>query len=88
MAIEDSAALAQCLKQCGSVEKGLEAYERVRRKRTIRIQRISRRNGRIFHLTGTSAWARNWAAQHMGERILRNVHDYDVFASINRHFKD
>jgi salicylate hydroxylase len=88
MAIEDGAALAQCLKKCGSVEKGLEAYERVRRKRTIRIQRISRRNGYIFHLTGTSAWARNWAAQHMGERILRYVHDYDVFASINRYFKD
>jgi len=24
----------------------------------------------------------------MGERILRYVHDYDVFASINRYFKD
>ena len=87
MAIEDGAALGQCLKTYGSVEKGLEAYECIRQERTIHIQRISRRNGRIFHLTGTSAWARNWAAQHMSQRIMRYVHDYDVFASINRYLK-
>ena len=88
MAIEDGAALAHCVKKCASIENGLEAYERVRRKRTTRIQRISRRNGYIFHLTGAAAWVRNRVASRMGERILQHAHDYNVFASVNEYFKD
>ena len=87
MAIEDGAALAHCIKKCASIENGLAAYERVRRKRTIRIQQISRQNGYIFHLTGTAAWVRNRVASLMGERILRHAHDYNVFASVDEYFK-
>lgn len=88
MAIEDSAALAQCIKRSVSIEKGLQAYERVRRKRATGIQRISRRNGYVFHLTGTAAWLRNTAAPRVGKHILRHTHGYDVFASLNEYFKD
>tara|TARA_B100001750_G_scaffold26097_1_gene17314 strand:- start:229 stop:495 length:267 start_codon:yes stop_codon:yes gene_type:complete len=88
MAIEDGAVLAQCVSKSSSVEDGLATYEKIRRKRTARIQRLSRGNGYIFHLIGPAAWARDRVASHAGERLLDSIHHYNVFTSLNKHFKE
>ena len=88
MAIEDGAVLAQCVSKSSSAEDGLATYEKIRRKRTARIQKLSRRNGHIFHLIGPAAWARDMLASRAGERLLHRIHQYDVFTSLNKHFKE
>lgn len=69
MAIEDGAVLARCLRQAdldddAAVAAVLQRYQRLRIDRTAAIQRGSRRNARIFHLRGLSAWARNVYVRH------------------------
>ena len=88
MAIEDGAVLAQCVSKSSSVEGGLATYEKIRQKRTARIQRLSRRNGYIFHLIGPAAWARDRLVSHAGERLLHRVHHHNVFTSLDKHFKE
>ncbi len=48
-------------------------YQRKRRPRVLRVARASRRNGRIYHLSGPQAAARNlvlrrWSAQRLMAR--------------------
>ena len=62
MAIEDAAVLAACLSQDQSVARAVRRYEDLRRQRTAGIQLGSRRNARVFHLSGIAAWLRNRAA--------------------------
>ena len=61
MAIEDGAVLAACLASTVDVPASLVRYESLRRARTARIQIGSRRNARLFHLSGLRAWLRNRA---------------------------
>ena len=61
MAIEDGAVLASCLEGSGDVATSLVKYETLRRARTARIQTGSRRNAKVFHLSGVRAWLRNRA---------------------------
>src|SRR5205814_2553537 len=65
MAIEDAAVLANCLGETGENTAGIPAalkrYGRLRRSRVRRIQHAARRNGRIYHLTGPMAFARDLA---------------------------
>ena len=49
-AIEDAEALGRLLRPGAPVEAALRAYETERRARTARIQALSRRNARLFHL--------------------------------------
>jgi salicylate hydroxylase len=49
-AIEDAAALADCLSDGGDVPTALIRYETIRRGRTARVQELSRTNARRFHL--------------------------------------
>ncbi len=49
-AIEDAAALGRRLVPGAEVEAALAAYEAERRDRTARVQALSRRNARLFHL--------------------------------------
>ena len=62
MAIEDAAVLAICLHNAMSVEEALQHYEALRIDRTARIQAESRRNGRIFHMSGIVGKMRNLVA--------------------------
>jgi salicylate hydroxylase len=73
MAIEDAAVLADMLKRhADNPTAGLRAYENARQKRTTRAQHISRKQGRIYGLTGPEALIRNFGMRLLGgEKLLR-----------------
>lgn len=77
MAIEDAAVLAGCLRQSDGAEDGLLAYEGLRRQRTAGIQNGSRRNAKLFHLSGVKAWFRNRAVRAAGARTMDRLYSYD-----------
>jgi salicylate hydroxylase len=76
MAIEDAAVLAKCLGETQreggpSIASAMQMYARARRSRISRVQRTARQNGRIYHLTGPMALARDLAIKAMGpQRML------------------
>ena len=76
MAIEDAAVLAGCLSQStgdniADIPAALKRYGRLRRGRVQRMQRAARQQGRIYHLTGPLALARDLAIKAMGpQRML------------------
>jgi len=76
MAIEDAAVLAKCLgKAAGegpaAIPAALRTYAHLRRARVARVQRTARQSGRIYHLTGPAADARDLAIKAMGpQRML------------------
>ncbi|ABD06837.1 Salicylate 1-monooxygenase [Rhodopseudomonas palustris HaA2] len=76
MAIEDAAVLAQCLGDShradagGSVPAALQRYAQARRARVAKVQRLARQNGKIYHLTGPMALARDLAMQALGSQRL------------------
>jgi salicylate hydroxylase len=62
MALEDALVLAQSLAgQMDDIPRALKNYETARRQRVVDIAAASRRDGRIFHLSGPAALARNLA---------------------------
>jgi salicylate hydroxylase len=76
MAIEDAAVLAQCLGDATN-ERGdgaaaaLARYTGLRRARVARVQKLAQLNGRIYHLGGAAALARDLAIRTMGpQRML------------------
>ncbi|WP_439922432.1 FAD-dependent monooxygenase [Nitrobacter sp. JJSN] len=76
MAIEDAAVLAQCLGDATN-ERGdgaaaaLARYTGLRRARVTRVQKLAQLNGRIYHLGGAAALARDLAIRTMGpQRML------------------
>ena len=81
MAIEDAAVLAGCLASSDVVTAGLQRYESLRRKRTARIQIGSRRNAKLFHLTGIKAWLRNRAAKQASGRTMDGLFRYDALGA-------
>ena len=76
MAIEDAAVLAKVLgdgpaEGGPSISEAMQLYARLRRPRVGRIQRTARQSGRIYHLTGVAALARDLAIRAMGpQRML------------------
>ncbi|HEY3680767.1 MAG TPA: FAD-dependent monooxygenase [Bradyrhizobium sp.] len=71
MAIEDAAVLAKCLAETHrdggpSMQLAMQRYARLRRPRVSRVQRTARQSGRIYHLTGVAALARDLAIKLMG----------------------
>ncbi len=72
MAIEDAAVLAECLQTApDEPQQALRVYEDERQPRTARVQRTARRNGRIYHLGGLAAFARNHVLRKIdSERLL------------------
>jgi salicylate hydroxylase len=81
MAIEDAAVLAKCLGEAAgengaSIPTALQRYAQLRRVRVARVQRTARRNGRIYHLTGPMALARDLAIKAMGARQLLARQDW------------
>jgi salicylate hydroxylase len=75
MAIEDAAVLAKCLGETQN-ERGptipvaMQRYARLRRLRVSRVQRAARQQGRIYHLAGPAAYARDLAIRAMGAKRM------------------
>lgn len=66
LALEDAAVLARCLAAevaggGAGIARAFAAYDLARRSRTTRVVAAARRNGRVFHLGGLAARARNLA---------------------------
>ena len=60
MAIEDAVVLASLLKSNETdIASALLTYERVRRPRVAKVQSLAQQNGKIYHLGGPLAFARN-----------------------------
>ncbi|MBL6690951.1 MAG: FAD-dependent monooxygenase [Pseudomonadales bacterium] len=78
MAIEDGAVLAACLKHRADVPTALQQYEDLRRERTARIQKGSRRNATIFHMSGIKAWARNLVARKATSSAMDGLYGYNA----------
>jgi salicylate hydroxylase len=75
MAIEDAAVLAKCLgegagESVAGIPAALKRYARLRRSRVARVQRAARRNGRIYHLKGVEALARDLFIKAIGPRRM------------------
>jgi salicylate hydroxylase len=76
LAIEDAAVLANALgdsagDNTAGIPAALKRYGKSRRARALRVARAARQQGRIYHLTGPLALARDLAIKAMGpERML------------------
>ena len=81
MAIEDAAVLAKCLGETQN-ERGptipvaMQRYARLRRPRVSRVQRAARQQGRIYHLAGPAAYARDLAIRAMGAKRMLARQDW------------
>jgi 2-polyprenyl-6-methoxyphenol hydroxylase-like FAD-dependent oxidoreductase len=80
MAIEDAAVLAKCLGASGEDVAGIPAalkrYARLRRARVARVQRAARTAGRIYHLSGPVAYARDLVIRTMGAKRMLARQDW------------
>jgi salicylate hydroxylase len=75
MAIEDAAVLAKCLSESAGenfadIPSALKRYGRLRRGRVQRVQRAARQQGRIYHLTGPLALARDLTIKAIGPKRM------------------
>ncbi|HAK50710.1 MAG TPA: hypothetical protein DCM54_02230 [Gammaproteobacteria bacterium] len=77
MAIEDAAVIARCLQDATSIESALKYYETLRIARTARIQAGSRRNGRVFHMSGIVAKMRNLVTSATMADSFDWIYEYD-----------
>jgi salicylate hydroxylase len=59
------------------LSRALQRYENLRKPRTARIQRGSRRNAKVFHLSGVAAWLRDRAASRAGQNAMEQLYRYD-----------
>jgi len=81
MAIEDAAVLAKCLGETRNesgpaIAVAMQRYARLRRPRVSRVQRAARQSGRIYHLTGPAAYARDLAIRAMGGKRMLARQDW------------
>lgn len=66
MALEDAMTLAQCVAdEPDNLETAVKSFEHQRRHRVRRVADASERNGRIYHMAGAAALARNTAMHLM-----------------------
>lgn len=75
LALEDAATIADCLVTESDTAAALERYAAARRPRTKRVAAAAARNGRIYHLGGAMALARD--ATLSGIRPARLMAGYD-----------
>jgi salicylate hydroxylase len=75
-AIEDAGALGRIFSQTDDVPSGLAEYSRDRAARANRVQAESAKLGRIYHLSGPLALARDAAMRLMGPRRLSARYDW------------
>ncbi len=84
MAIEDAAVLSNVLSEAplepgAQVATALRRYGKMRRARVTPVQRLARQQGRIYHMAGAMALARDLAIRALGpQRMLaRQAWIYD-----------
>jgi salicylate hydroxylase len=88
MAIEDAAVLAKSLgesvresagENISGIPVALRRYAKLRRGRVLRVQRLARRQGHIYHLPGPLALVRDLAIKAMGptQMLARQDWIYD-----------
>jgi salicylate hydroxylase len=75
MAIEDAAVLAKVMSEgtmetAAQVTAALKRYARLRRRRVRRVQRTAEKQGRIYHMSGAMALARDMAIKTLGPRRM------------------
>ena len=75
MAIEDAAVLASALSEgpletTAGVSAALKRYAKLRRSRVAQVQRVARSQGRIYHLSGPMALARDLTIKAIGPRRM------------------
>jgi salicylate hydroxylase len=75
MAIEDAAVLASALSEgpletTVGVSAALKRYAKLRRSRVAQVQRVARSQGRIYHLSGPMALARDLTIKAIGPRRM------------------
>jgi salicylate hydroxylase len=87
MAIEDAAVLAKVfgdgpVETAAQVTKALRRYRRLRRARVARVQRLAEKQGRIYHMSGPMALARDLSIRLLGPRRMlarqRWIHDWKI----------
>ncbi|WGR91528.1 FAD-dependent monooxygenase [Bradyrhizobium sp. ISRA443] len=81
MAIEDAAVLARALsdstgENISEIPAALARYTRMRRARVLQVQRLARQQGRIYHLSGAAAIARDLALRAMGPHRMLARQDW------------
>ena len=75
-AIEDAGALGRILAQMCDVPAALAIYSRDRVARATRVQREAVKQGRIYHLSGPLAFARDVTMRMLGPRRLSERYDW------------
>jgi salicylate hydroxylase len=75
MAIEDAAVLAKVMGEgtmetAAQVTAALKRYARLRRRRVARVHRAAEKQGRIYHMSGAMALARDLAIKTLGPRRM------------------
>ncbi len=75
-AIEDAGALGRALSRTKRVPEALAAYSRFRVARATRVQVEALRQGRIYHMSGPAALARDIAMRLMGPERLKARYDW------------
>jgi len=78
MSIEDAAVLTNCLGAFNDVTAALQRYEKLRKSRTANIQQGSRRNSKVFHLSGIPAFFRDKTARVAGGYTLDRLFRYNA----------
>lgn len=78
MSIEDAAVLTNCLGAFNDVTAALQRYEKLRKSRTANIQQGSRRNAKVFHLSGIPAFFRDKTARAAGGYTLDRLFRYNA----------
>jgi salicylate hydroxylase len=81
MAVEDAAVLAQCLAEnrgdgIPGIIASLQRYGGARQSRVARVQRHARQAGRIYHLTGPLAYARDLVIKASSTQRLLSRQDW------------
>jgi len=75
-AIEDAGALGRMVAQAHDIPAALALYSRDRVERAARVQREALRQGRIYHLGGPLAFARDTTMRMLGPRRLSERYDW------------
>ena len=70
MALEDAWVLARCLSETPDAPQALQRYAQIRAPRNARVVKTAERNGRIFHMSGVMAVARNSVLALQGTSVV------------------
>lgn len=75
-AIEDAGAIARIFAQVEDIPAAVSIYSRDRTARAARVQREALKLGRIYHMSGPLAFARDLAMRTLGSRRLAERYDW------------